>query len=65
MDSKKDFQLVFILNGLQWRIQDFSEKGTPTPEGGHQPITWSIFPENCMKMKKFWVGDGRVPRSNP
>ena len=21
--------------------------------GGRQPIIWPIFPENCMKMKKF------------
>ena len=39
---------------LQWRIQDF-----PTPSR-RQPTIWSIFPKNCMKMKKFWPG-WRIP----
>ena len=25
------------------------------PRRGSQPIIWPIFPENCMKMKKFWL----------
>ena len=49
----------------QWRIQDLPE-GAPTPgRGGRQPIIWPIFPENCMKIKKFWAGGGgRVPRNS-
>ena len=43
---------------LQWRIQDFPEEGALTPKGGRQPIIWQIFPENCMKMKKFWARGG-------
>ena len=30
-------------------IQDFPEG----VGGGHQPIIWPKFPENCMKMKKM------------
>ena len=48
----------------QWRIQDFPEEGALIPEGGRQPIIWSIFPENCMKMKKFWAG-GRASLTPP
>ena len=50
---------------FQWQIQDFAEEGALTPEGGRQPIIWSIFPENCMKMKKFWAGGASVPRAPP
>ena len=54
------------LSTTQWRIQDFPEEGAPTPGGGHHPIIWPIFPENCMKMKKFWARGGRrVPRGPP
>ena len=49
----------------QWRIQDFPEEGVLTPKGGRQPIIWPIFPENCMKMKKFWARGARVPRAPP
>ena len=42
----------------QWRIQDFQEEGALTPKGGRQPISWPIFSENCMKMKKFWARRG-------
>ena len=51
----------------QWWIQDFPEEGALTPKGrGCQPIIWPIFPENCMKMKKFWARVGaRVPRAPP
>ena len=35
---------------FQWRIQDF-------PAEGRQYIIWLIFPENCMKIKKFWPGE--------
>ena len=43
----------------QWRIQDF-------PEGGRQPIICPIFPENCMKIKKFWAqGGAGVPGAPP
>ena len=45
----------------QWRIQHFPEEGALTPKGERQPIIWSIFPENCMKMKKFWAGGGACP----
>ena len=46
--------------------QNFPE-GTPTAKREHQPIIWSIFLENCMKMKKFWArgggGGGHIPRA--
>ena len=46
----------------QWRIQYFPVEGALTPKGGHQPIIWPIFPENYMKMKKFWARGGREIR---
>ena len=51
---------------IQWRIQDFPEGGAPTLGGGRQPIICLIFPENCMKMKKFWPrGGGARPWRPP
>ena len=50
---------------MQWRIQDFPEEGALIPEGGRQPIIWPIFPENCMKMKKFWARGGDARPSRP
>ena len=41
----------------------FPRGGGANPKGGRQPIIWPIFAENCMKMKKFWAGEGRVPRA--
>ena len=32
--------------------------GAPTLRGGRQPTICLIFPENCMKMKKFWPKRG-------
>ena len=50
----------------QWRIKDFPEEGALTPKGGRQPIVWPIFPENCMKMKKFGArGGGRASLTPP
>ena len=40
----------------------FPRGGTLTPKGGRQPIIWPIFPENCMKMKKFGAGGARPSR---
>ena len=55
---------MYIINLLQWRIQDFPEEGAPIPEGGEtQPIIWPIFPKNCMKIKKSQArGRAHVPR---
>ena len=39
----------------------FPKGGGANPKEGRQPILWPIFPENCMKMKKFWA-TGRVVR---
>ena len=39
--------------------------GGANPKGGRQPIIWSIFPENCMKMKKFWARGGRASLAPP
>ena len=43
----------------------FPRGGGANPKGGHQPIIWPIFPENCMKMKKFWARGGRHPLDPP
>ena len=62
MDELREVLLI----PFQWRIQDFPEEGALTPEeGGYQPIIWSIFPENCMKMKKFWARGGDACPSRP
>ena len=40
----------------QWWIQDFLGEFQPLRGGGggSQRTIWPFFPENCMKMKKFW-----------
>ena len=45
----------------------FPRGGDANPKGGgRQPIIWPIFPENCMKMKKFWArGRGARPSRPP
>ena len=40
-------------------------EGANPKGGGRQPIIWPIFPENCMKIKKFWAGGARVARAPP
>ena len=42
----------------QWRIQDFSEEGAPTPQGGRQHTILLNFPKNCMKLKEFGPPEG-------
>ena len=44
-----------------YTIQDFPDKGPPTPErgGGAPTYDWANFSENCMKMKKFRARGGR------
>ena len=49
--------MIKVKHNYQWRIQDFLERGANS-RGGRQPIIWPIFPENCMKMKIFWVPGG-------
>ena len=41
----------------QWRIQDFPQRGAPTPE---ITIIFQIFAENCMKMKDFGPPGGHA-----
>ena len=48
--------IMMFVDNYQWLIQDF-----PDGEGAGtnfkqecQPIIWPNFPENCMKIKKFW-----------
>ena len=47
---------------IQWRIQDFPQGGAPTPKIA---IIFQMFAENCMKMKEFGPGGGRVPGASP
>ena len=42
---------VYRNQHIQWRIQDFTEVGTPTLQGGHQHTILPNFPKNCMKLK--------------
>ena len=49
----------------QWRIQDFSEGGAPTPNLG---LFCNFFAENCMKIKEFGPPGGHaslVPPLDP
>ena len=39
----------------------FPRGGDAKPKGGRKPIIWPIYPENCMKMKKFWARGGAHP----
>ena len=51
----------------RWRIQDFPEVGAPTFQGRPHKILPN-FPKNCMKLKEFGPGGGRmslVPRLDP
>ena len=47
---KGDDSLLVHGSLLQWRTQDFSDEGLPTPKRGHQPIIWpNCFPNDCMR----------------
>ena len=66
---KKEFQILRTFlrretSPYQWRIQDFSQGGAPTPK---ITIIFQIFAKNCMKMKEFGPpgGGGRVPGAPP
>ena len=49
--SRKDIEFTILPSSGSMIFQG----RTPTPRGGgHQPIIWPNFPENCMKMKKIW-----------
>ena len=50
----------------QWRIQDFSEVGAPTPPGeGRQHTILRNFPKNCTKLKEFGLPGGRPSLAPP
>ena len=42
-----------ILEPNQWRIQDLTEEGAPTLQGGSQHTILLNFIKNCMKLKEF------------
>ena len=56
---------ILITWRKQWRIQDFLEQGTPTPEGDANTLFDQFFSKNCMKLRKFWPKgagcEGRPP----
>ena len=54
--------MVNILHIYQWRIQDFSQGGAPTPKSA---IIFQFFAENCMKMKEFGPRGGRASLAPP
>ena len=44
----------------------FPRGGALTPKGGEVPTYYlAIFPENYMKMRKFWAGGGQEGRTLP
>ena len=51
-DTVKDFYQYAVVD-LGFLRREFQSRRGP------QPTTWPIFPENCTKMKKFWLwGEG-------
>ena len=53
-------------NLLSRQIQNILDGGANLKSGrGRQPITWPIFPENCMKMKKYCAERGRAFSAPP
>ena len=48
----------FFCIGYQWRVQDFPERGAPTPK---IIIFCKYFAKNCMKMKEFGPPGAHVP----
>ena len=62
--SKQLFQVLLqdVVEGYQWRIQDFPEGGREPSRGG---VNTPNFPENCMKSKEFGRPGGGVRPSRP
>ena len=50
--------VLFIVGQLPLQMHWLSVVDPGYPRRGHQPISWSIFRENCMKMKIFWTRGG-------
>ena len=49
-DRKRARTFLPNVMGTQWQIQDFPERGAPTPNSA---IILQFFAENCIKMKKI------------
>ena len=43
----------------------FPRGGGANPKGGHPPIIWPVYSENCTKMKKLWAGGGHASPAPP
>ena len=56
-ELKSTKQLTAAERRWQWRIQDFP--------GAANLLSGQFSFKNCMKMKKFWTGGGRVPQWPP
>ena len=52
----------FVKKGWKTSVGSRISQGAPTPEGRREQAISAIFPENCMKMKKFWPRGGREGR---
>ena len=52
---------------MQWRIQDFSEEGAPTPQGGAPTYDFAKFSQKLYEIERIWAPGGgvRVPRAPP
>ena len=50
---------------MQWRIQDFPDRGAPTPKMLMKSILFGkISAENCMKMKEIGQEGERLPSAH-
>ena len=52
----KEIHRCCIQRWIKWRIQDFPKGGVDPKDGDVNLLFWTIFPQNCMKMKKKWTG---------
>ena len=47
--------------GKQWRIQDFSEEGVPTPQGGRAPTyDCAKFSQKLHEIERIWTPRGSL-----
>ena len=49
---------------LQWRIQDFSKEGVPTPRGA-PTYDFAEFSQKLHEIERIWTGGARIIRAPP
>ena len=65
MNGKRNLEAP-NLHHLQWRIQDFSEVGTPPLQGRAPTYDFAKFSQKLHEIERIWIAKGaRVPRALP